>query len=215
MSALKRSIFWLCFAIFFCPTEIVFGGQTSVLHYKGFSIDFQEGADSSSMETELREQIDMVSSVEVSKEVMDFFHTVPIKVVPFSDRFGFELGFYSVADKDIQFSTSLIGIGHKPILIHELLHAFHMQRIDGNIYNPTIIKFYHQAKSLGIYSPSSHMMLNNWEFFACSGTTYLFGETAQEPFFRDKVRMSQPEWFEYMKTLFGPTSGRYAGSLKE
>ena len=88
--------------------------------------------------------------------------------------------------------TSLILItGHKPVLLHELLHAYHDQRIPGGFDNPDIIRFYKQAKGVKAYVATSHMS-NVKEFFACSGTSYLFGVTAQERSIREKVRDNQP-----------------------
>jgi hypothetical protein len=104
-------------------------------------------------------------------------------------------------------------IFHKPILLHELLHALHNQRLPHGFDNPRIRQFYERAKLLNVYNAKSHMMSNDREFFACTGTTYLFGVTAQEPFKREKIEENQPAYFEFLQKLFGPNAGNYTGSL--
>jgi len=84
----------------------------------------------------------------------------------------------------------------------------------GGFKNRDVLMYYERAKASEKYSPSSHMMANVKEYFACAGTAYLFGVTAQEPFTRDKVKSSQPQFYQFMTSLFGPNAGQYQGSLE-
>lgn len=185
-----------------------------VEHYRGFTIDASrdpDAADAAAIEAALKTQVDMVYSVGLPKPILDFFQTVPIEIVPPSGVFTFEPGFYSGLEKNVQVSIDLVKIGHKPVLIHEMLHAFHDQAIDGGVRNPAIIALYNQAREKNAFALQSHMMSNNREFFACAGTTCLFGVTAQEPFHREKIEANQPDLIVFFKSLFGPTAGSYMG----
>jgi hypothetical protein len=187
------------------------------VQYKGFTFDASRApsaADAASIETALQTQVDMICSVGLPTKFLDFFKTVPIEIVPLSGVFSLEPGLYSGTEKNVQVSTNLVTIGHKPVLLHEMLHAYHDQEIEGGFQNPTIIGLYNQAKGINAYALNSHMMSNQREFFACSGTTYLFGSTIQEPFKRGKVVNAQPELIQFFKELFGPDAGSYQGSLQ-
>jgi hypothetical protein len=158
-----------------------------------------------------KEQIDIVYEVGLSAEVLTFFQSVPFELVPAGTIRS--PGRYAGKLRGVQVASSIIAEGHKPILLHELLHAYHDQRIEAGFRNPDIIKYFGHARWTAAFAPRSHMMQNEQEFFACAATTYLFGVTAQEPFQRGKLKTSQPEFFTYLKTLFGPTAGSYTGSL--
>ena len=158
-----------------------------------------------------KEQIDIVYEVGLSAEVLTFFQSVPFELVPAGTIRS--PGHYAGKLRGVQVASSITAAGHKPILLHELLHAYHDQRIEEGFKNPVIRKYFGHARLMAIYAPRSHMMQNEGEFFACAATTYLFGVTAQEPFQRGKVKNSQPEFFAYIQALFGPTAGSYAGSL--
>ena len=158
-----------------------------------------------------KEQIDIVYEVGLSAEVLTFFQSVPFELVPAGTIRS--PGHYAGKLRGVQVASSITAAGHKPILLHELLHAYHDQRIESGFKNPDILKYFDRAKRISAYAPNSHMMQNAGEFFACAATTYLFGVTAQEPFQRAKVKSSQPEFFAYIQALFGPSAGSYAGSL--
>ena len=158
-----------------------------------------------------KEQIDIVYEVGVSAEVLTFFQSVPFELVPPGTIRS--PGHYVGRLRGVQVASMLTAEGHKPILLHELLHAYQDQRIESGFRNPDILKYFDHAQRLNAYAPRSHMMENPGEFFACAATTYLFGVTAQEPFQREKIKKNQPEFFAYLQKLFGPTAGSYAGSL--
>jgi hypothetical protein len=158
-----------------------------------------------------KSQIDIVYEVGLSAEVLTFFQSVPVELVPAGTIKS--PGRYAGRLRGVQLAAGLTSAGHKPILLHELLHAFHDQRIDEGFKNPEILKYFDRAKQVAAYARKSHMMQNAGEFFACTATTYLFGVTAQEPFQRGRVKDNQPEFFAYIKALFGPTAGSYTGSL--
>ena len=182
--------------------------------YRGFTIDeshIKNLSEIAEMRAATKEQIDMVHAVGLSAETLKFFQTVPFELVPAGTFRSPTPGVYG--NRVVKVSTGIIKIGHKPVLLHELLHAYHDQRLSKGTRNPAVIGFYDKAKTLGAYAAKSHMMENPNEFFACSATAYLFGVTAQEPFKRDKVKTSQPELFAYLKALFGSDAGDYAGSL--
>ena len=184
--------------------------------YRGFQIDdsrIRTFPNRDAIVDSVKEQINIVCAVGVPQDMMDFFRTVRFEVVPPGVIAPGNPGLYSARTKSIQVTSIVVTAGHKPIFLHELLHAYHDQRIPDGFRNSHIAGFYQDAKAIPAFAARSHMMQNDKEFFACSGTSYLFGVTAQEPFSREKVQKNQPAMFAYLQTLFGPNAGSYHGSL--
>ena len=160
-----------------------------------------------------REQIEIVCAVGLPDEILTFFKGVPLVLVPPGTISTGSPGVYVGKERGVRVAAGIVRMGHKPVLLHEYLHAYHDQRLEKGVRNPEILAFYERAKSISAYAAKSHMMENGGEFFTCSATTYLYGVTAQEPFKREKVKENQPDMYEHLKTLFGPKAGSYAGSL--
>jgi hypothetical protein len=182
--------------------------------YRGFTIADSRVHDMEKQNELLsatKEQIDIVYEVGLSEEALTFFQSVPFELVPAGTISS--AGHYVGKVRGVQVASSIIADRHKPVLLHELLHAYHDQRLEEGFRNADILKYFDRARRMTAYGPKSHMMENEREFFACSATTYLYGVTGQEPFQRGKVKNNQPEFFAYLQALFGPTAGSYAGSL--
>ena len=206
-----------CLAALLFPASFLHGGlaTATVTKYRGFAIDesaVPHLADREAVQASTREQIDIVCAVGLPPEVLAFLQREQFVLVPAGTLKG-DPGLYDRRDKSVKISADIVRIGHKPVLLHELLCAFHDQRLEGGFANPAILSFYEQAKAIPAFPAGSHMMSSQADFFACSATTFLFGVTAQEPFQREKIKAHQPEFFAYLQKLFGPNAGNYAGSL--
>ncbi len=184
--------------------------------YQGFTIDDSRLKSAPNLAEILEAthgQIDLVLEVGLPDEILKFFRSVPFNLVPSGTLPRGNPGLYSGRDQAVSVTAAVTTVGHKPVLLHELLHAYHDQQIRGGFNNRVIIRFYDQAKGISAFSAKSHMMSNEREFFACSAATYLFGVTAQEPYQRAKVQENQPEFFQYLQKLFGAGTGTFEGSL--
>src|ERR1035437_11072699 len=191
--------------------------STAVENYLGFSVDCSEFADDAriaELRAAIHEQIDIVCSVGLTEEVQGFFKSVPMRLFSGRTALGNTPGLYSAETRAIELTAAVLKAGHKPVLLHELLHAYHHQKIPGGFDNKVILKFYKEGKSANCFTAKSHMMDNAKEYFACCATTYLFGVTAQPPFRREKVQSLQPDFYTYISSLFGPTTGNFEGSLE-
>jgi hypothetical protein len=190
-----------------------FAAQT----YRGFTIDdsgVRNQANLAAIIAATKEQIDIVHAVGLPPDILTFVESVNFELVPAGTFRSPTPGLYEGrGDRSVKVSAAIVTTGHKPVLLHELMHAFHDQRIEHGFRNPAILGFYKRALAIPAYAAKSHMMSNEKEYFACTATAYLFGVTAQEPFRREKVRDNQPDACEFLKKLFGPDAGSYAGSL--
>ena len=184
--------------------------------YRGFTIDESKVQNLPTLkecQMATREQIDMVCAVGLTTETLKFLQTVPFVLVP-AATFPPTPGLYEGSTRTVKVSTRIPAIGHKPVLLHELLHAYHHQKLPDGNKNRAVLALYDKAKSSSLFASASHMMRTPGEFFACAATTYLFGVTAQEPFQRSKIQEAQPELFAHLKSMFGPGAGSYEGSLQ-
>lgn len=195
--------------------------QTKDLRYRGFSVaiigDHAEQTDPALLAV-VKEQIDIVCAVGLSRDTMAFLESIPIEVAVHAngrneEQFGTP-GSYSEANRRITLFGNLVGYSHRPVLLHEMMHAYHDQRMPGGIANADIRMFFGRAAILHAYRGQSHMMSDVKEFFACSATTYLYGVTGQEPFRRELLREHQPTYYSWLTKLFGSDAGQFKGSIQ-
>jgi hypothetical protein len=184
--------------------------------YKGFTID--ESACSGmpqmdSMVSRTRDQIDLLSGVGESEEMLRFFQSIRITLKPIPLSGGTPGLYLGNQTRDVEILPVITLTGHKPVLLHEMLHAYHDLKLEGGFMNNDILRYYLTARSRHLFDSHSHMMSNQREFFACAATTYLFGVTAQEPFTRERLKQCDPEFYSYLESLFGSGAGGYTGWL--
>lgn len=184
--------------------------------YRGFTLterDLQDAPNLPALRAALQVQIDIVHEVGLTEEMLKFFQSVPLLLVREDTIARASPGLYAAERKAVLLTTRMANLGRRPVLIHELLHAYHWQRLPNGVGNREVVALWERAKKLGVYTANSHMMQNPGEFFACAGTTYLYGSTAQEPFKRAKIAEGQPELFVYLQKLFGEKAGTHEGVI--
>jgi len=183
--------------------------------YRGFCVDYSEVCNNPNFTTlraTMNKQIDMVMAVGISTNLTRFFQEIPIKVHAGKESYAGQ--YTGKSNKAVEVTSAFLTRGRKPLLLHELLHAFHDQQLAGGYKNRDVLMYFTKAKTMNAYAASSHMMANVKEFFASAATAYLFGVTVLEPFQREKIRTAQPEFYQYLGSLFGPDAGKYQGSLR-
>jgi hypothetical protein len=178
--------------------------QNSSLQYRGFNVDFARistSANNNAIVNAVKEQIDIVAKVHLSKDDLDFFRTVPIVMVP--DSSGTP-GIY-IRHKKTVFLKGRDLAPTRPILLHELLHAYHDQRLPQGMDNEQIRDFYQKAgKAFSEFQGNEYFLQNEKEFFAVTASIYLFGNIPRPPYTRKNIKEKMPLYFSYLATLFGP-----------
>jgi hypothetical protein len=91
----------------------------------------------------------------------------------------------------------------KPIVLHELLHAFHNKMMPKGFNNTALLHHYNFAKGGNLYPDDAYLMTNEREFFAVTASVFLYGKDDKEPFTRAKLKEKQPDYFNYLVWLFG------------
>jgi hypothetical protein len=188
--------------------------ETPPWTYRGFIVSQAGEKTDESLRHAVAAQIDIVLAVGLKRETIQFFQSVPLVLVPAGSIARETPGLYITEAGVVKLTTRIVSAGHKPVLLHELIHAYHHQMMPGGFRNQQVLELYQNAKSNGTFNLKSHMMQNPSEFFACSGTTFLFGVTAVEPFRRERLK-EQPVLLGFLREVFGPSCGRYEGSLSD
>ena len=181
--------------------------QRSSLQYRGFNVNFAQINNSprkNAILNSVKEQIDIVERVGLSKEVLDFFRTVPI--VMLADSSGTP-GKYKRETKTVHLKARDMG-ADKPILLHEFLHAYHNQRLPEGMKNKQVLDFYQKAeKAFPDFKGDQYFLQNQGEFFAVTGSIYLFGNISRPPYNRQNIKEKMPLYFKYLAGLFGERRG--------
>jgi hypothetical protein len=91
-----------------------------------------------------------------------------------------------------------------PVMLHELLHAYHNKLMPDGFDNKGIKAFYNQAMSKSVYAKNEYVTKNDKEFFAVTASIFLSGsDTLHEPKTRAKLKEKQPEYYKYLVGVFG------------
>jgi hypothetical protein len=178
--------------------------RDSVLRRAGFVIDLapvMNAPDHAQIVMALERQIDITAGCGVKAEIMTFFRGQRIAAVPSTGKGG---GRYTAA-RGVEIDTVRLPPPDNPILLHELIHALHHAYMRGGHANPDIERFYQAALQSDLYPQARYMMSNNREFFAVSGSLYLWGMIARPPFRREVLRARQPAYCDWLADVFGVT----------
>ena len=177
--------------------------QNSFLQYRGFSVNasgVSKAARKNAILNSVKEQIEIVEQVGLSKEDLDFFRTVPIVIL--ADSSGTP-GQYKKETKTVHLKGRDLG-SNKPILLHEFLHAYHNQRLPQGMKNKKVMDFYLRAgKEFSQFKGKQYFLENQGEFFAVTASIYLFGDISRPPYNRRNIKQKMPLYYKYLATLFG------------
>jgi hypothetical protein len=176
------------------------GGGT--FSYRGFTVDTSAATDVPdlrALQGSLKHQLDIVAGTGVSPAIMSFFKSQAIVVKPGQGDGG---GHFSANSKGVTVDAT-VQAPEKPVILHELLHAYHFRVLPGALQNPDLLRFYNNAKQGEFYPPDSYVLKNVQEFFAVTGSLYLWGNVDRPPHTRETLREKQPVYYKWLGQLFG------------
>jgi hypothetical protein len=197
---MKKPLLLSVLFLMLCPTA---WAQKSSLEYQGFNVNFAQINTSprkNAILNSVKEQIDIVATSGLRNEDLDFFKTVPI--VMLADSSGTP-GKYRRETQTIYLKAKDLA-SNKPILLHEFLHAYHNQRLPQGMNNKQVLDFYQKAeKAFPEFQGNRYFLQNQGEFFAVTGSIYLFGKISRPPYNRQNIQEKMPGYFKYLEGLFG------------
>ena len=179
--------------------------QVEQMH--GFRVEYAKvGAkELQKMRASLERQFEIIEAVGVPPAVLDYFRTVPVVIVPELKtgygHAGMEGGRQIVELKAAKLPSD------RPILLHELLHAYHGQKIGRSTM---IQSSYQEALHSAMYPKSyakAHFLENPREYFAVISSIFLYGKKIDQPPYDCAIAAKrQPQFIEFLAEHFGPHS---------
>ncbi|MFB9264522.1 hypothetical protein ACFFWD_15305 [Bradyrhizobium erythrophlei] len=104
----------------------------------------------------------------------------------------------------IKLRPNMMRYEKEPVLLHELLHAYHARLMPNGYDNRGIKGFVAEAKAKDLFPKESYVLKNQQEFFAVTASIFLAGKDAtHEPHTRAKLKEKMPEYYKYLVGLFG------------
>jgi hypothetical protein len=170
--------------------------------YRAFTVDMSGAGDlpnPDAIEASLRHQIDIVADCGVGSTILSFFRSQQVVVKPGQGDGG---GHFSKDSKGVTIDAA-VDAPEKPVLLHELLHAYHFRVLPGALQNPDLVRFYDNARDGALYPADSYVLKNVQEFFAVTGSLYLWGNVDRPPHTRETLREKQPVYYKWLGELFG------------
>ena len=141
-------------------TKPLTGPRQTVAH-RGFTIDVTEvtsAADYASVIAGMKRQLDVVANAKMPPAAHAFFRTVPIVLQDITGNPRYGAGRIVIPLR----SQAPYG-SDRPIVLHELCHAYHDMKLAQGFRNPTILGFYEQAKQGGKFPADSYMLSSKTE----------------------------------------------------
>jgi hypothetical protein len=204
--ALRRgSVLALAALLFYGQSPpLASGASPTALSIDGFLVEMGElSADQERIVMpSLRTQVSIVNTVGLPESVLEFMRSVPIVIeataIPVGGQYKLSDGRWIVALPPEAIPST------RPVLLHELLHAFHLRVLGQkteilNNYQAAI-----QSEEIGGRYRGSHFLQDQREFFAIASTVYLFRKIKQPPYNCSGLRRELPDFLSFLGTIFGP-----------
>ena len=200
MPLARRAALVLAISVFAAPPALAQGSMVGgLLVYRDYIVDMtaaQNAPNFAAVKASLEKQIDIVADCGAKPEIVAFLRRQRMTLVP-----GIADGRYSRA-KGVEIAVQ-VHPAEKPIVLHELLHALHDLYVKDGVKNADIDRFYGIAERGKFYPDGSYVLKNRNEFFAVTGSLYLWGFVATPPGNRETLRAKQPVYYDWLGQFFG------------
>jgi hypothetical protein len=176
--------------------------DASTFGYRGFTVDTteaQSAPDLKDVEKSLKHQIDITADCGAAPKIIDFFKSQTILVKPGQGDGG---GRFSSRVKGVSVDIA-VDAPEKPVVLHEMLHAYHWWVMPDGFKNAEIEQFYERARDGAFYPPDSYVLKNVQEFFAVTASLYLWGNVDRPPHDRKTLHDKQPVYYKWLGDQFG------------
>jgi hypothetical protein len=176
-----------------------------VTEMHGFRVEYPKvkERDWQRMQPSLQRQFEIVEAVALPPAVLDYFKTVPVVIVP-TLKTGYGHAGVEAGRQIVELKATKLP-SDRPILLHELLHAYHGQKIGRS---PVIIRAHEEGVKSGMYPAKfakAHFLENPREYFAVIGTIFLYQRSLEQPPYDCRITARrQPEFIAFLGKHFGP-----------
>jgi hypothetical protein len=190
------------------------GSRTITFNYHGFVVDATTAQSAPNLQAvidSLKHQIDIIADCGATPKIIDFFKSQPIVLKAGSKDGG---GHFNDNVKGITLDVAVVP-PEKPVALHEMLHAFHYWVLPERARNPDVLRFFQRAKEGGFYPPNAYVLTSQGEFFAVTGSLYLWGNVDRPPHDRKTLHDKQPVYYKWLGDLFGVVKDPSAANAED
>ncbi|WGD50593.1 hypothetical protein QA641_34145 [Bradyrhizobium sp. CB1650] len=104
----------------------------------------------------------------------------------------------------IMLRPNMMAYEKAPVMLHELLHAYHARLLPDGYANKGVLGFYAFAKSKDLLPKDTYALKNQMEFFAVTASIFLAGkDEVHEPKTRETLKEKMPDYYKYLVGVFG------------
>jgi hypothetical protein len=104
----------------------------------------------------------------------------------------------------IMLRPNMLKYAEDPVMLHELLHAYHAKLMPQGFDNLGIRAYFGDAMAKQVFGKEDYAMKNHKEFFAVTASIFLAGkESIHEPHTRARLKEKMPKYYKYLVELFG------------
>jgi hypothetical protein len=104
----------------------------------------------------------------------------------------------------IMLSPAMARHAEDPIVLHELMHAYHAKLMPNGYDNLGIKGFYAYAKAKSLLPKEAYALKNDREFFAVTASVFLAGkQSVHDPKTREDLKDKMPDYYKFLVELFG------------
>jgi len=104
----------------------------------------------------------------------------------------------------IRFRPNMLKYAEDPVILHEMMHAYHNKLVGSGFENLGIKAMYAKAVSQNVFPKDDYVMTNAHEFFAVTASVFLAGKgTISEPKTRAALKEKMPKYYKFLVELFG------------
>jgi hypothetical protein len=180
-------------------------GPTDTIQIHGFIVEYANVGlkKFQRMQPSLEHQMEIIEQSGVPVATLEFFKSVPVVLVTHMER-GFGFARRDEAGRQIVEILATKLPSDRPILLHELLHAYHGVKLGPT---PMIRDSYQQAVMSGFYRKyaKAHFLESPKEYFAVIASIFLYGKRIDQPPFDCKLTAQyQPRFVDFLTAQFGP-----------
>lgn len=178
-----------------------------IFTYQGFQVDASHGATGQAPDRTVRQikaQIDLVRKVGLKPDVLAAMRATPIQADPM--KLG-ESARY-VRGQGVLIKVAKLA-PKKPVLLSGLLAAYHDQKLAAGPGQADIARFRNEAVARHVWPKSALMLQSDGDYFALTGSAYLYGAITREPYTRANLRQTQPAYYQWLAGFFD--AGRARG----
>jgi hypothetical protein len=199
MSARARQRAFLATLALLACSSLAAASSPHVYAYHGWHVDASHvpGLTEESVMSPVKKQIDAIETRGIAQDIVEFMRTVPLHAEKASRDAA--PAHYSGREQGIDFQLDALD-PKKPVLLHELLRAFHEQKLRSS--DTVINDAYQASRASGVWPTDSAMMKSAQEFFAATATVYLAGAIDTPPFTPGRLHEAQPEYWKWLGEVF-------------